>query len=212
MGVCMEVLIVDWDFLRSRPAGERDELVDVAAFGPDDVDLDDYDFDRREGWTWPDSPEDHWWARYEFRSTMTSYKAHFWAGERWDELRAFVDPTPRAAMDQFCAPLIWGEHNYGLLPADQPPFTPVVESHAGDWDPQTEVMLWLEPHEVATLLSFWAEVEPHLASLRGPFERHLVEPIGWIQDFASFSQLVSEWGDVVGRAAARGWAVIGLKC
>jgi hypothetical protein len=47
-------------------------------------------------------------------------------------------------------------------------------------------------------------------AVRG-FDRHLTEPIGWIQDFPSFSRFVTEWGDVVSQAARRDWAVIGLR-
>ncbi|WP_199546824.1 hypothetical protein [Streptomyces sp. N35] len=208
MGVCMEVLIVDWTHLRSVPAGQRDRMVEEAAFGPDGA----YDYDPPEGWTWPDPDEARWWARYEFVATMTSYKAHFWAGERWEELRPFVDPPLRAALDQFGAPLFWGDHNYTLLPPPEPPFTPAIVSRTADWLPRTATLLWLEPEDVTALRRFWVRAEPDLASLRAPFEQHVVEPIGWIEDFASFSRLVAEWGDVVSRAAERGWGIIGLKC
>ncbi|MBC9712952.1 hypothetical protein H9Y04_10265 [Streptomyces sp. TRM66268-LWL] len=208
MGVCMEVLIVDWSWLRPQPADRRGELVEVAAFGPEDA----YDYDLPEGWTWPEGAEDRWWARYEFRSTMTSYKAHFWAGERWDKLRDFVDPPLREALDQFGAPLFWGEHHHELLPPDQPPFSAAVVSHPDDWHREAGVMLWLRPEDVEVLRRFWAQAEPHLSSLRDPFERHLPELTGWIADFDSFARLVTEWGDVVSRAAEREWAVIGLRC
>ncbi|MER7172325.1 hypothetical protein [Streptomyces mesophilus] len=204
MGVCMEVLIVDWGHLRSVPLEQRVQLVETAAFGPNDV----YDYNLPKGWTWPESADDRWWARFEFLG-RTSYKAHFWSGERWDKLRPFVDLPLRATLDQFAAPLFWGEYNWESL---APGFTPTVESHAGNWPPEAEVMLWLEPHEVARLRDFWTQVEPHVATLREPFELHLAEATGWIKDFDSFAQLVTEWGDVVSRAAERGWAVIGLRC
>ncbi|WOT32683.1 hypothetical protein [Streptomyces coeruleorubidus] len=51
--------------------------------------------------------------------------------------------------------------------------------------------------------SLLGQVEPHLDSLREPFDRHLTEPIGWITDFPSFSRLVTEWGDVVSQAPRR---------
>ncbi|MFD8222957.1 hypothetical protein ACFV16_02110 [Streptomyces massasporeus] len=201
----MEVLIVDWAYLRSVPAGSRDELVEQAAFGPDDA----YDYAPPPGWTWPDPIDARWWARYEFLDTMTSYKAHFWAGERWDELRAFVDTPLRDALDQFSAPLFWGGHTYASQTSG---FSPSVTPQACSWNSRLEVMLWLLPEEVAALHQFWRQVEPDLGTLREPFERHLTEPLGWIQDFASFSQLVTEWGDVVGQAARRNWAIIGLRC
>ncbi|MDQ0745936.1 hypothetical protein QF034_000167 [Streptomyces africanus] len=73
-------------------------------------------------------------------------------------------------------------------------------------------MLWLLSEKVAALHRHWGQVEPHLGSLREPFDRHLTEPIGWIQDFPSFSRLVTEWGDVVSQATRREWAIIGLRC
>jgi hypothetical protein len=205
MGVCMEVLIVDWAHLKSVPAGQRDELVEEAAFGPDDA----YDYLPPPGWTWPDPMEARWWGRYEFLDTMTSYKAHFWAGERWNELRAFVDTPLRDALDQFSAPLFWDGSTYASPTSS---VSPSIESHACNWTSQLDVMLWLLPEEVMALHHFWGQVEPHLDTLRDPFDRHLTDPLGWIQDFASFSQLVTEWGDVVGQAARRNWAVIGLRC
>jgi hypothetical protein len=105
----MEVLIVDWAHLKSVPAKQREDLVQEAAFGPDDA----YDYNLPPGWTWPDPTQARWWARYEFLDTMTSYKAHFWAGERWDELRAFVDVPLRDALDQFSAPLFWDGSTVG---------------------------------------------------------------------------------------------------
>jgi hypothetical protein len=41
----MEVLIVDWAYLKTVPAGQREDLVEEAAFGPDDV----YDYNPRRG-------------------------------------------------------------------------------------------------------------------------------------------------------------------
>ncbi|SDJ60706.1 hypothetical protein [Streptomyces indicus] len=209
MGLDMEVLIVDWERLRSLPVEERSGMVEDAVFGAEDLEV--Y-LARPEGWSGPGDGDAEWWARYEFRDTMTSYKAHFWAGNRWDELRGFVDASLREVLDQFAAPLFWGEHNYELLPQGQPPFTPAVVSRPDMWSPEIEAMLWLPPEDVKVLDRYWSEVAPRLDTLREPFERHIVEPIGWIQDFASFARLVSEWGDVISRAAGRGWAVIGLKC
>ncbi|MFJ6687144.1 hypothetical protein [Streptomyces werraensis] len=205
MGVCMEVLIVDWAHLESEPAGQREVLVEEVAFGPDGV----CDYDLPPGWTWPSPIKSRWWARYEFLDTMTSYKAHFWAGECWDGLRAFVDAPLRNALDQFSAPLFWGGSDYA---SETSSFSAAVHPGPCDWASRLSVMLWLKPEEVAELHRFWGQVEPHLDSLREPFNHHLTEPIGWIQDFASFSRLIGEWGDVVSQAACRNWAVIGLRC
>lgn len=58
----------------------RADLVETAAFGSGDV----REVRRPEGWSWPEAHGSPWYARYEFRNTLTSYKPHFWAGERWD--------------------------------------------------------------------------------------------------------------------------------
>ncbi|CAL9331651.1 hypothetical protein SUDANB1_00079 [Streptomyces sp. enrichment culture] len=139
---------------------------------------------------------------------MTSYKAHFWAGERWDELRAFVDAPLRDALDQFSAPLFWDGSTYASETTD---FSPAGEPGACDWASRLDVMLWLLPEEVAALHHCWGQVERHIGSFRAPFDRHLTEPIGWIKDFPSFSRLVTEWGHVVSQAARRDRAVIGLR-
>ncbi|MGW7068729.1 hypothetical protein ACWGII_09090 [Streptomyces sp. NPDC054855] len=199
----MELLIVDCACVEAIPVGLRADLVRTAAFGSDDS----WDADRPEGWAWPDGRNGPWYARYEFRNTLTSYKPHFWAGERWDKMRGFVPPGLRMALDEFSAPLFWGEYNWDFA---DPPFAPAVSGRENLWCPET--MLWLLPEDVAVLYRFWIQAEPSVPSLRAPFENHAAAPTGWINDFSSFSALVTEWGEVVTEAAARGWGIIGLKC
>ncbi|MBB4717816.1 hypothetical protein BJ965_007698 [Streptomyces luteogriseus] len=62
----MEVLIVDRAHLESVPVGQREDLVEEAAFGPDGA----YDYNLPPGWTWPDPTQARRWARYEFLDTM----------------------------------------------------------------------------------------------------------------------------------------------
>ncbi|MGW7276200.1 hypothetical protein ACWGH5_37560 [Streptomyces sp. NPDC054864] len=203
MGLCIELLIVDCAYVEAASAELRADLVRTAAFGSDDV----WEADQLAGWTWPDAQDDRWYARYEFRNTLTSYKPHFWAGERWDKIRRFVRPGLRVALDEFSAPLFWGEYNWDFA---EPPFTPAVPGREILWCP--EAMLWLLPEDVAALRRFWIQVEPGVPCLQDPFEKHVAEPMGWINDFSSFAALITEWGGVVTEAAARGWGIIGLKC
>ncbi|MGW6318102.1 hypothetical protein [Streptomyces sp. NPDC055099] len=201
----MELLIVDCAYIEAAPVEARAGLVETAAFGSDD---DVREADQPEGWTWPEAESGSWYARYEFRNTLTSYKPHFWAGERWDKMRPFVRPELRAALDEFSAPLFWGEYNWEFA---DPPFAPAVVGRENHWCP--EVMRWLLPEDVTALHHFWTRGEPSLPSLRDPFEQHLGELTGgWISDFSSFAALVTEWGEVVTEAAGRGWGIIGLKC
>lgn len=204
MGLCMELLIVDCAFIEAAPPELRGDLVQTAAFGNDD---DVWEADQPEGWTWPDAENGPWYARYEFRNTLTSYKPHFWAGERWDKMRPFVRPGLRTAFDEFSAPLFWGEYNWEFA---DPPFTPTIPGRENSWCPET--MLWLLPEDVTTLHHFWTRAEPGLPSLCEPFEQRLGELTGRVSDFPSFAVLVTEWGEVVTEAAGRGWGIIGLKC
>ncbi|MFH8485118.1 hypothetical protein [Streptomyces longisporoflavus] len=203
MGLCMEILIVDCAYIEATPPELRADLVETAAFGSDDA--------RQpglpEGWTWPEAGNRPWYARYEFRNSLTSYKSHFWAGERWGKLRKFVRPGLRAALDEFSAPLFWGEYNWEFA---DPPFTPTVPGRENRWC--SETMLWLLPEDVTALHRFWTRAESGLPSLREPFEQHVAQPTGQVKDFASFAALVTEWGEVVSEAAGRGWGIIGLKC
>ncbi|MFD3516045.1 hypothetical protein [Streptomyces sp. NPDC058657] len=201
MGVSMEVLIADFGHLRAVPADQREDLLELAAFGAPD----DFDTVFSEGWTWPEDA--HWYARYEFRGTLTSYKAHFWAGERWEKMRPAVEPGPRNAMDEFSSSLFWGEYNWADT---QPPFTPSVPVREERWG--REAMLWCPPEDVAVIHRSWVQVERGLPCLRAAFDRYAVVPSGWFPDFDSFAEFVSEWGDVVTQAALRGWGIIGLRC
>ncbi|MGW6058996.1 hypothetical protein [Streptomyces sp. NPDC055189] len=201
--MCMELLIVDCAYIEAVPAGSRADLVETAAFGSDDV----RQARQPEGWAWPDAEDRPWYARYEFRNTLTSYKPHFWAGERWDKMRRFVQPGLRTAFDEFSAPLFWGEYNWQFA---DPPFTPAVPGRENHWCPET--MLWLLPEDVTALHYFWTRLEPDLPLLRAPFEQHLAGTTGRVSTFSSFAALVTGWGEVVAEAAGRGWGIIGLEC
>lgn len=69
-------------------------------------------------------------------------------------MRRFVHPGLRTALDEFSAPLFWGEDNWESA---DPPFTPAVPGRENHWCP--EVMRWLLPMDVAVLHHFWTEIE-----------------------------------------------------
>ncbi|MEU3739692.1 MULTISPECIES: hypothetical protein [unclassified Streptomyces] len=198
MGVGIEVLVVDCDRVEAAPAGERRELLEEAAFGVEG-DLDEA------GWIWPSAAGTDWYGRYAFRHTLGSYKPHFWAGERWENVRDFAAPGLRAALDRFTAALFWqgledvaGETAGGLPERECP------------WD--ADLLLWRPPHDIAAIKAFWTQAAPDLDTLREPFARHAAVPNGWIGDFASFAEFLKGWGEVVAEADRRGWGIVGLRC
>lgn len=103
MGVCIEVLIVDWKRVEAVPADLRGDLVEEAAFGGESL---EGGFDE-EGWLWPASADAVWYGRYALYRTLGSYKPHFWSGERWEDIRDFTEPGLRTSLDRFMGPLFW---------------------------------------------------------------------------------------------------------
>ncbi|WP_424920745.1 hypothetical protein [Streptomyces sp. wa13] len=57
--------------------------------------------------TWPQGPDSAFFALYEFRRTLGSFKTHFWAGERWESVRDHADPQVRAELDALLLGLAW---------------------------------------------------------------------------------------------------------
>ncbi|WP_367319010.1 hypothetical protein [Streptomyces sp. HUAS ZL42] len=126
MGEDITVPAVGWGRLESTPVGERLELLEEAACPETD-----WDAEPAWGWVIPASPKVPWCGRYEFHSTNGSYKPHFWAGERWDDVRAFGDPVLRDALDGFVLRLIRGGEDAdeevaegGPFPTDPEPWRP----------------------------------------------------------------------------------------
>lgn len=149
----------------------------------------------------PDAP---FFGIYEFRRTAGSFKAHFWAGERWESLREHTDPPTRAALDALLLGLIWdgmdgeGQHiDPGFL-CDDP------EVSYG-------VLVARSPDSVRERATAWDEVRPGLEGLRGAFEEHAATRRGWIRDFDGFTDLLEDWGHVLTEAARRGWGLVGLS-
>ncbi|MFF0451433.1 hypothetical protein ACFYT4_34585 [Streptomyces sp. NPDC004609] len=201
MGVSIEVLIVDWERVASAPAHLRGDLLDEAAFGDDETGGPD-----EEGWIRPGRTEDVWYAGYAFRRTLGSFKPHFWAGERWESVRGFIEPGLRTAVDRFTAGLFWdGLADMPEYEADGPP-----AARECPWD--LDLLMWCSPDEVAELGGHWKRAAPELGALREPFTLHAARPGGWIPDFDAFARFLKDWGDVVTEAHRRGWGIVGLRC
>ncbi|NSC25509.1 hypothetical protein FM076_31880 [Streptomyces albus subsp. chlorinus] len=201
MGIGIEVLIVDWKRVEAAPAEQRGELVDEAAFGDTVWEGSADGF----GWSWPASAGADWYGRYAFHRNG-SYKLHFWAGERWEDVRDFAEPGLRTALDRFTGPLFW-QHGFAYLVGEDPGAVPEREC---PWD--TEVLTWCPPQDVALLKDFWTRARSGLAALREPFGEHARTETGWIRDFEAFTAVLGAWGDVVTEADRRGWGIVGLRC
>lgn len=194
-------MVVDWARVEAAAPEEREDLLIDAAFGDDDYE----DGLPEEGWIPPTAVGAGWCLRYSFRRTLDSYKPHFWAGERWERIRDCAHPSLRTALDRFTARLFW----YGLehVAGEDAAVAAVPE---GAWD--ADLLLWCPPEDVAVLEGLRAEALPELGTLREPFTLHAADPQGWIPDFATFADLLEQWGDVVAEAHRRNWGIVGLRC
>ncbi|MEU0197268.1 MULTISPECIES: hypothetical protein [unclassified Streptomyces] len=202
MGLDITVLAVDWERLKQTPLGERQGLLEDAALGGDDWDL---DAEPERGWIWPAAPEILWCARYEFHSTPGSYKPHFWTGHAWEDVREFADPVLREHLDGFLRDLIWDvDDRSGAVTAD-------TDLLPGEHDPfRPRLLLACPPAAVSALAAHWSRAQPLLEGLREPYAVHAACPGRWIEDFDEFSVLLGEWGVVVAEAERRGWGLLGL--
>ncbi|WP_405186691.1 hypothetical protein OG582_25350 [Streptomyces anulatus] len=136
-----------------------------------------------------------------------SYKDHFWAGERWEEIRSFVEPGLRSAVDRFIDPLFWGGLEYmSDRGADAPSIVSVDESSA-----PSDHLLWCRPAAVSSLKRLWDSVDPELSVLRSPFDQHSRADFGRINGFDAFAGLLRGLGDAIGQAELRGWGGVGLR-
>ncbi|WP_438295406.1 hypothetical protein [Streptomyces sp. HUAS TT7] len=206
MGVDITVLIADWSWLERVPPRERlPRLRD--AWYDDETGLWGHDAPSIEGdWEWPRGDCGAFFAVYEFRGTLGSFKPHFWAGERWESLRDHVDPLVRGDLDAMMSRLFWN----GLDDEAEPPHTD--HDFFGD-DPRTAYGLLAaqSPDGVRELAATWEKLAPRLDGLRGDFARYAATPDGWIPDFEAFASLLEDWGQVLAEAAGRGWGVAGLS-
>ncbi len=201
MGLDITVMVADCSWLCEVPPRERVPRLRDAWYA-DETGLWDHDTPVVEsGWVWPQGPHGAFFAVYEFLHTCGSFKAHFWAGQRWEAVRDHVDPAMRTEMDKFLRELVWcgldgeaehtdtgffGEDDYGVL-------------------------LARPPENVRELAAAWDRIRPHLDRMQGPFTEHAAISDGWVGDFGEFTGLLTQWGEVLTEAARRGWGVVGLS-
>ncbi|MDX5523378.1 hypothetical protein [Streptomyces sp. DE06-01C] len=213
MGICMDVLIVDWDHLMSVPEDRHSAVLYEAADSVDEewwADGPDQPPPVEPQWFWPAPPAPGWFGKFDFGVVGSSYKDHFWAGERWEEIRAFVEPGLRSGVDRFIDPLFWGGLEYmpdreDVREAPALVMTDEAPAHSGH-------LLWRRPSAVSSLKVLWNSAGPELGLLRGPFDQHSRADFGRINDFDAFAGLLRGWGDVISQAELRGWGVVGLRC
>lgn len=204
MGLDITVLIADWSWLgevapRQRLSRLRDAWYD------DETGMWDHDAPAPEGdREWPRGPHSDSFAVYEFRRTAGSFKAHFWAGERWESVRDHADPLLRTGLDTLLLGLIWrgldGEAEH-------------MDPGFFDDDPAVSygVLLARSPDSVRELAATGDRVRPLLGGLRGAFDEHAAVSRGWVGEFDGFTDLLDDWGHVLSEAARRGWGVVGLS-
>ncbi|KAB7833073.1 hypothetical protein [Streptomyces mobaraensis] len=206
MGLDISVLVVDWERLAVFAPGERWERLVDAAY-PDECDA-EFFAELPDGWVRFPGEVAEWSALYEFRSTSGSFKAHFWAGERWEDVREQAVPELRAALDVFLSGLFWDPYDMAVPPAGTGADAPGVrELLAGRG---TGLLVACPPETVPVLAAAWAVAEPLLDGLKGPHTAHADAPGRWIADHDEFAVLLREWAEVVREAHARGWGIVGL--
>ncbi|MFD9223098.1 hypothetical protein ACFWDI_24540 [Streptomyces sp. NPDC060064] len=199
MGMGITVLVVDWSHLSAIAADERMRQLEDAGYQVDDVE------DIEEGWRWPSGDGDPWFGTYEFRSTLGSFKPHFWAGEAWDDVRAFADPALKAALDRFLTPLFWDD-------ATCDDDAEAQDEARDGMDPlRRHLLVTCTPEAVEDLVDAWNEAAPLLAQLREPYAGHAARPGRWIANFEEFSDLLHGWAEVAMEAERRGWGLVGLR-
>ncbi|MDL2076526.1 hypothetical protein QNN03_08765 [Streptomyces sp. GXMU-J15] len=150
-----------------------------------------------EGWVWPEGANSDRFALYEFPGTLGSYKPHFWAGERWDEVREQVDPPLRDDLDALLDGLLGPEDRC----TDADLFG----------EPSPGVLLARSPERVRELAAVWERVRPQLHRVREPFGRASFPDTGWITTYDEFASLLTGWGHVLAEGERRGWCVVGLS-
>jgi hypothetical protein len=204
VGLDITVMIADWSWLEQAPPRERLKRLRYAWYA-DETGLWDHDAPRVEGgWVWPQGPDSAFFALYEFLQTCGSFKAHFWAGQRWEAFRDHVDPLMRTELDAFLRGLIWNGLDGEAEHTDKGFFSDDPDTFYG-------VLLARSPDSVRQLTEIWERIQPHLGDLRRPFTQHAAVPGGWIGDFDSFTRLLGEWSRVLAEASRRGWGIAGLS-
>ncbi|MFI6119287.1 hypothetical protein ACIBCU_05430 [Streptomyces sp. NPDC051064] len=204
MGLDISVMIADWSWLGEAPQRERLERLRDAWYA-DETGLWDYGTPEPEGeFTWPQGPDSTYFALYEFRRTMDSFKAHFWAGERWESVRDYADPQVRAGLDALLIGLIWDGPDGEAQHIDPDFFCDDPEISYG-------MLLARSPESVRELATTWERVEPLLGGLSAAFTEHAANPGRSVGELSEFTDLLEDWGRVLNEAERRGWGVVGLS-
>ncbi|WP_432093453.1 hypothetical protein [Streptomyces sp. bgisy100] len=204
MGLDIHVLIVDWTWLGESPQRERLSRLREAWYD-DATGLWGHDAPETEGeWQRPRGPAAHRFACYEFRRTCGSYKAHFWAGQRWESIRHQVGPQMRTGLDALLLGLILDGPDGDVRYRDQGFF-------GDDAGVSRGLLVARSPSGVRELAAVWQWVRPLLSGLRAAFEEHAAVPDGWVGDFDAFARLLEDWGRVLAEAARWDWGVVGLS-
>ncbi|MEU8098507.1 hypothetical protein [Streptomyces rubiginosohelvolus] len=212
MGICIDVLIVNWDHLMSAPGDDqRYAILHDAGLSVDDNEGAWPDRSPSVGrqWFWPSPPDANWFGKFDFGDVGFSYKDHFAASEHWEAIRVFVPPAMRSAVDRFIDPLFWGGLEY-MADRDAEGATAHVSVVLPD--APSDHLLWCPPAAVSSLKLLWDLVGAELEALREPFERYAHAGSSSITSFDAFAGLLRGWGDVIGQAQQRGWGVVGLRC
>ncbi|GGX10037.1 hypothetical protein GCM10010297_34510 [Streptomyces malachitofuscus] len=201
MGLDITVMIADRSWLVQVPPRERLPRLRSAWYA-DETGLWDRDAPTGgEGWAWPQGPSGPFFAVYEFLHTLGSFKAHFWAGQRWERVRGHVDPLLRAELHALLRGLFWEGPDGEARHVDTAFFG---EDGYG-------VLLARSPESVRELAATWDRARPHLDRARGPFAEHASVPEGWVRDFDAFVDLLTQWGHILTESGRRGWCVVGLS-
>ncbi|MFI9064382.1 hypothetical protein ACIGQE_21330 [Streptomyces sp. NPDC053429] len=221
MGLDITVLIADWSWLAEAPENGRLSRLRNAWYA-EETGLWGDDAPVAEGdWHRPRGPHRASFSVYEFRNTLGSFKAHFWAGERWESVRDHTDLQVRAELDALLRGLIWGgmdgeaEHvDPGFFcpaPAPAPDAADTATAPATRPAVDSGVLLARTPDSVRELAATSERLRPRLGDLRPAFDRYAATPGGWVGDFDAFADLLEDWDRVLSEAARRGWGVVGLS-
>ncbi|MFB7132309.1 hypothetical protein ACFCZY_11635 [Streptomyces sp. NPDC056237] len=204
MGLDISVLIADWSWLGEVPP--RDRLTRLRdAWYADETGLWHREEPAAEGeWERPGGPHGAFFDIYEFRGTLGSFKAHFWAGHRWEQFRGHTDPEIRTGLDTLLCGLIRDGPDGEGSRTDTGFFSDDPALFYG-------VLLARSPDRVRELAATWERVRPRLDELRGAFAEHAAVASGWIGHFDGFTDLLEDWGRVLTEATRRGWGVVGLS-
>ncbi|MFG3344004.1 hypothetical protein ACGF1Z_02940 [Streptomyces sp. NPDC048018] len=137
----------------------------------------------------------------------TSFKAHFWAGNRWEYCRDHVDARLREPLDVLLGGLFWDGADGEAEHVDPELFGDGAERHG--------LLLALSPDRVRELGATRRELADGrgggIAALRPAFDEHAADPRGWVGDLDTFARLLEDWGRILAEAARRGWVVVGLS-